>query len=93
MRYVLSRCHLSSVVQLCDIYLPRIYISPDIMQDVPNVVSVRRLLLNFGRFSGLILEIRNIIRESRWANAWLHLRLCTDALCWYEIADIWYRRP
>ena len=64
-RYVLNRCHLSNAVNLCGILLPRIHISPDIMQDVPNVVSVRRLIVNFGRFSGLVIAIRNIIRESR----------------------------
>jgi hypothetical protein len=62
------------------------------MNDVPNVISVRRLILKMGRNSGVILRIRKIIKESRWANAWLHLRLCDDAICWYKIIDISYLR-
>ena len=36
-RNVLNRFHLHNAVHLCGKHLPRIHISPYIMQDVPNV--------------------------------------------------------
>ena len=69
--------------------LPEIYISPNIIQNVPRQISVRRMIGIAGRNSGLVLHIRNIIRNPRWANAWLHLRERDHR--WFSITYIWWR--
>ena len=66
----------------------RIYISPALLDTVPNPVSVRYLLRRIGRNSGVIQEIRGTIKQPNWANVWLRLRL--SGIRWYDIVDIYY---
>jgi len=70
--------------------LPVLYIPYALMPVVPNPVSVRRLLTVAGRNSSLMMEVRLIINNSRWANAWLHLNEMDHA--WYQTRNIWWRR-
>jgi hypothetical protein len=69
--------------------LPCIYISPEIMMNVRRLISVRRLMRVSGRNSGLVLEIRGLLRNTRWANAWLHLRERGNR--WFDVTYIWWR--
>lgn len=72
-----------------DIPLPEIYIAPYVMLNVPRVVSVRRISQASGRWSGLMDEIRRVIRNPRWSFAWLHLRERDHR--WFGITNIWWR--
>ena len=49
--------------------LPKIYYC----DGSPGVIGVRRLIKEFGPSSGLILELRRIIKSNRWHHAWLEL--------------------
>lgn len=69
---------------------PRIYISPALIENVPHPVSVRYLLRHLGRNSAVIQEIKHVIKEPTWANAWLRLRI--SGISWYDIVDIYYAR-
>ena len=69
--------------------LPRIHISWSVLQNIPNPVSVRRLIRRSGRGSGLALEIRNILANPRWSNAWLRLREEDNRN--FFIVNVWYR--
>lgn len=69
--------------------LPEIYISPNLIRSVPRQVSVRRFIRIAGRNSGLVLQIRNIVRNSRWINAWIRLQERNHG--WFFITDVWWR--
>lgn len=69
--------------------LPEIYISPNLIRSVPRQVSVRRFIRIAGRNSGLVLQIRNIVRNSRWINAWIRLQERNHG--WFFISDVWWR--
>ena len=36
-----------------------------------HVISVRRIIKEYGPSSGLVIELRRIISIPKWANAWL----------------------
>ena len=58
--------------------LPKIYYR----DGSPGIIGVRRLIKEFGPSSGLILELRRIIKSNRWHHAWLEL---------YAIGFGWFR--
>ena len=51
--------------------LPHVYFSSG---GETGIVSVRRLMKQFGPSSGLVLEIQRIISNPKWINAWLKLQ-------------------
>ena len=92
------RCHVYN--QLCNVntrfqditqrlalkVLPRIYFSS---LGVAGKVSVKKILKMFGPSSGVVLELRRITSNKKWANAWLILRYI--GLGWFLIMDIYWR--
>ena len=64
--------------------LPRIYFSS---LGVAGKASVKKILKMFGPSSGVVLELRRIISNKKWANAWLILRYI--GLGWFLIMDIY----
>ena len=91
MRYVLQKVspYFLDIVRGVNIPVPEIHITSACMENVPNPISVRRIMRRSGANSGLTCAVRNIIREPRWANAWL--RLNQVGIGWYRIVDIWFR--
>ena len=89
-RYTLQRVNQFFRHIVSQIPLPRIYIRPNLISNMPNPVSVRRLLQAAGPKSGIIDEIKSIIQEPRWLNAWLHLQEVEYR--WFEILSIWWRK-
>ncbi|KAL8582246.1 hypothetical protein ACOMHN_037003 [Nucella lapillus] len=75
-----------SVVQ--DIPRPSFHIGYGVIQNVPQPVSVRRLYLAAGQGSGLGLEIRRVVNNRRWWNAWLWLH--EDQFRNFELRGIWF---
>ena len=69
---------------------PQIHIAPSVMGTVPNTLSVRKIIRRAGSKSGLAIEIRQIIKDSRWINAWLALNQV--GIDWYEIKDILFKK-
>lgn len=92
MQFVIAKVgeHLRELIRLMAILKPRIYIAPYIQLNNRNPVSVRFLLMRAGGNSGLILAIKQIIKDRRWANAWLRLRM--SGIHWYDIIDVEYLR-
>ena len=70
--------------------LPKLYISYNVLPAIPRPVSVRRLIRVSGRGSGLIIEVRRILRSPNWCNAWLFLSEIENR--WFELRKIWYRK-
>ena len=66
--------------------LPRIYLSS---LGVAGKVSVKKILKTFGPPSGVVLELRRLISNKKWANAWLILRYI--GVGWFLIMDIYWR--
>ena len=66
--------------------LPRIYFSS---LGVAGKASVKNILKMFGPSSGVVLELRRITSNKKWANAWLILRYI--GLGWFLIMDIYWR--
>ena len=88
-RYTLMYVNRMFLNILRTIPLPSLYISPDILLNVPRILSVRRIIRVSGRNSGLVMAVRQIVRNPRWANAWLHLRETDNR--WFDITYIWWR--
>ena len=92
MQFVLPKVdkHFKELIMLKNIPRPRIHIAPHINFDTSNrnPVSVRFLLRRAGRNSGIILRIKDIIKDKNWANAWLRLQM--TGINWYDITDITY---
>ena len=92
------RCHVYN--QLCNVntrfqditqrlaskVLPRIHFSS---LGVAGKVSVKKILKMFGPSSGVVLELRRIISNKKWANAWLILRYI--GFGWFLVMDIYWR--
>lgn len=70
--------------------LPLIHINNLIMPDIPNPVCIRRLVNRFGRNSGLICRLREIVHDRRFLNTWLVL--FEEGNNWYEIRNIFWRK-
>lgn len=60
-----------AVTQRLTRMLPRVYISGGVQS---FVISVRSLIKKYGTSSGLIMELKRIISDPKWANAWLEIR-------------------
>ena len=55
----------------------------------PGLNSMRKILKEVGSGSGLVLDLKEIIRSNQWANAWVNL-LFTGVGTWmYIVAIIW----
>ena len=67
-------------------FLPCIYFSS---LNVAGKVRVKKIIKMFGPSSGVMLELRQIIANKKWANAWVILRY--TGLGWFLIMDIYYR--
>lgn len=76
-RYSLEKvdAHFVELFQIIGIAKPRLHISTAAIANLPNSVSIRFLLRRLGRNCGVIVEVKNVIRETRWVNCWLWLRL------------------
>lgn len=70
---------------------PLIYLSPALLYDVPRRISVCRLTRLYGRNSGLMIAVREALRESNrpCAYAWLSLAELDNR--WFEIRDVHWR--
>lgn len=79
-----------TLTQRCKHLLPQVYISGGVgIDEVDRVVSVRSLLKKYGRHSGLIKEVEQIISNSKWINAWLKLEQLKYG--WFLITRIFWR--
>lgn len=70
---------------------PAVHLNQSLFPRVPLTVSVRRLMVTFGRNSGVLMYVRHILAGSsqRWMHAWLTLvELDHD---WYEIRAVRWR--
>ncbi|KAL8575998.1 hypothetical protein ACOMHN_052016 [Nucella lapillus] len=69
---------------------PKLHIGDYVMQHIPDPVSIRRIIRNAGKGSGLVKEIqRRFGSDPRWANAWLHLR--DHGYRSIEVVDVFWR--
>ncbi|KAL3854439.1 hypothetical protein ACJMK2_013709, partial [Sinanodonta woodiana] len=77
MQFVLANVgeHFRNVMKSMGMQKQRIYMLPHIQTKNRNPVSVRFLLRNAGRNSGLILAIREIIQGPKSVDAWFRLRM------------------
>lgn len=66
-------------------YLPRIYYP----HGSPGIYSIRKLLFANGAGSGLMLELKFIINNSRWQHAWIQLQ--ESQLGWFYITSLWWK--
>jgi len=73
--------------------LPKVYISFPEMLPKPfhgkHIVSVNKLIRDFGSFSGVMLELKQIINHPKWNLAWLIL-IC-HGFGWYIIENIFWK--
>ncbi|KAL8587425.1 hypothetical protein ACOMHN_062158 [Nucella lapillus] len=69
---------------------PKLHIGDYVMQHIPDPVSIRRIIRNAGKGSGLVKEIQQRFgSDPRWANAWLHLR--DHGYRSFEVVDVFWR--
>ena len=75
-------------------YLPSVYLSlPEILPRGSNcriVCNMQRIIRNTGSFSGLTLELKNIINNPKWHTTWTELVLMAHG--WYVIENIFGNR-
>lgn len=76
-----------AVTQRLTRMLPRVYISGGVQS---FVISVRSLIKKYGTSSGLIMELKSIISDPKWANAWLEIR--KDGYDWCVIKRIFWKK-
>ena len=67
--------------------LPKVYIPRSVEY---HVISVRRIIKEYGPSSGLVIELRRIISYPKWANAWLAIE--RGEYGWYMIKIIFGKR-
>lgn len=73
---------------LPNVYVPRVDILPKAIQG-RIVVNVQRIIRNFGPFSGLSLELKNIINHPRWNSAWIEI--VVYAYGWYVLENLFWK--
>ena len=75
MRYTLRMVNVEFANIVREYGYPMIYIRPSQIIDLPSTISVNRLVRIYGSHSGLMLNVRNLLRVSRgrWYRAWLTL--------------------
>ncbi|KAL8573961.1 hypothetical protein ACOMHN_029408 [Nucella lapillus] len=91
-RYSLRKVNsfFQSEVDKMNIPNPKLHIGDYVMQHIPDLVSIRRIMRNAGKGSGLVKEIqRRFGSDPRWANAWLHLR--DHGYRSFEVVDVFWR--
>ena len=69
--------------------LPQLRMNSFLLPKVPNLVSVRRLVLAAGRGSGLALELWRILENPRWFGAWLWIQEEEHRI--FNVVNVWYR--
>lgn len=74
---------LRAVAQNLTRMLPKVYIPRGVEY---HVISVRRIIKEYGPSSGLVIELRRIISNPKWANAWLAIE--RGEYGWYMIKII-----
>lgn len=67
-----------------------LYLSSSVLKTVQEVLSVRKMIRLFGRNSGLMLEVRYILKPygPKWINAWLFLNKLPNN--WYEVNNAFW---
>lgn len=80
----------STIIQKNGYKYPTLYISRSVLKSVPEVISVRKLIRLFGRHSGLMLEVRHILKPygPKWINAWFLLNPLPNN--WYEVNNVFW---
>ena len=63
--------------------LPKVYIPRGVEY---HVISVRRIIKEYGPSCGLVIELRRIISNPKWTNAWLAIE--RGEYGWYMIKII-----
>jgi hypothetical protein len=70
----------------------RLYLDPDLYGNLITFpISVRRMIQVSGSGSGLVTEVKQLLNNSYWANAWLFLKMVAIH-GWYIIVRVWYRK-
>ena len=69
--------------------LPKIYL-PE-MNDIADIrhVSMRKIMLMKGKASGVVIRLREIINQVKWASSWLSL--IASGLGWFSILRIYWK--
>ena len=88
-RYTLQLVNSFSFRDVAMIPLPQLHINSCVLPQVPNPVSVRRLVLATGRGSGLALEFRRILANPRWFDAWFWIQEEEHRIS--SVVNVWYR--
>lgn len=80
----------STIIQKNGYKYPTLYLSSSVLKSVPEVLSVRKMIRLFGRNSGLMLEVRHILKPygPKWINAWLLLNPLPNN--WYEVNNVFW---
>lgn len=67
-----------------------LYISRLVLKLVLEVISVRKLICLFGRYSGLMLEVRYILKfyGFKWINVWFFFNLFLNN--WYKVNNVFW---
>ena len=78
---------LRAVAQNLTRMLPKVYIPRGVEY---HVISVRRIIKEYGPSSGLVIELGRIISNPKWANAWLAIE--RGEYGWYMIKIIFGKR-
>ena len=68
--------------------LPKVYIPRGVEY---HVISVRRIIKEYGPSSGLVIEVRRIISNPKSANAWLDIERGEYGF-WYIIKRIFWKK-
>ena len=68
--------------------LPKVYIPRGVEY---HVISVRRIIKEYRPSSGLVIEVRRIISNPKWANAWLDIERGEYGF-WYIIKRIFWKK-
>ena len=76
-----------AVAQNLTLMLPKVYIPRGVEY---HVISVRRIIKEYGPSSGLVIELRRIISNPKWANAWLDIE--RGEYGWYIIKRIFWKK-
>ena len=67
--------------------LPNVYIPHGVQY---HVISVRRIIKEHGTSSGLVIELRWILSNPKWANAWLDIE--RREYGWYMIKTFFWKK-
>ena len=68
--------------------LPKISANRDMY---PGLHSMRQILKQYGRGSGLVLALKGIINSPQWINAWINVLFTGVATWMYVTVIFWYK--